>query len=214
MLKVTKYVGTVEAKYSLFGGESFFKLSIDDPRRNLVNSVSSGDKNQVWEVRNYGVKKVRINKCPMMISPTDKENLPDGYALQVDALMIQTNLVGERAVVLIPNNGAYDLLTEGQKIKTILEGLGREASRFAIYVDTQEKILYSVKSIYMDYDELMKYWQTLVCRSSLPLIFVFENSKEEAFFMTRSIDNKLEGKRSSLLGTKLCTLCKSVLNSL
>jgi len=213
MLEETRYAGTVQAKYSLFKGVNFSRLLIDDPRKSLMDSVSSGDKNLVWEVRSYGVKKVTMNGSSMIISSTVRENLPDGYVFQVDSLIIRTNLVGEEAIVLVPCDGEYGLLTNKQKIEAILGSLARETERFAVYVDTQKKLLYSIKSIYMDFDELVKYWSTLVSRDSLPLIFAYTGLKEEAFFMTSACDC-LNGKRSSLSGTKMDNLTTTVLGSI
>ncbi len=213
MLEMTRYAGTVQAKNSLFKGVNFSRLLIDDSLRSLMESTLPGDKNCVWAIGNNGVKKVTMNGFPMIISSTVRENLPDGYAFQLDALMIRTKLVGEEAIVLLPGDGEYGLLTNKQKIEAILGTLARETERFAIYVDTEKKLLYSIKSIYMDIDELIKYRSTLVCRDSLPLIFAYTGLKKEAFFMT-SVCDHLNGKRSSLSGTKMDNLTTTVLDSI
>lgn len=192
------------------GGQMVFS---EDPvlaRLMRSNPYSFGKGGRLWTYTGCTARPVVDEKHePVFLLDSAIKSLDSKYLVEKAALVIYIqDSTNKKKIILVPGTDCIRLINDSEQIDKILEKLtkrktgpdGKQIEEkkkvydFGKYVDEEERVLYSLKRIILNHEELLSIWSFLVDENSLNYRSAIACSKNctEAIFITKCGDELLQ----------------------
>jgi len=103
------------------------------------------------------VQRVVLGNNPFLVPISMLDQIPDGYLVQENVLLVRLKLRWETIPLFFPSAGAYDLLRNDKVLELIRPR--KKLKRFGVYFDKKEKRLHYINEVLLTLDELMYDWE-------------------------------------------------------